>query len=79
MYTFFFFYSRYFTVIKSCWQKDPNLRPTFQSLIESMDEIVEELMPNYKAELEHELGDYYYSSVADVDSNGYTDLYNADV
>ncbi len=41
-----------------------------------MDEIAEELMPNYKAELEHEQSDYYYTSVEDADSNGYKDLYN---
>ena len=67
--------TRYFEVMKSCWKKDANLRPTFESLIGSMDEIAEELMPNYRSKIESEREEYYYPMDDDFDDNGYLDIY----
>ncbi len=62
--------------MKSCWKKDANLRPNFESLIGSMDEIAEELEPNFRAKLELEPEEYYYPSVDDSVDDGYKDLYD---
>ena len=62
--------------MKICWKKDQHDRPRFDSLVKYMEDITEELNPNYNGEVGQEAQLYYYPNIEEEEDEGYKGLYD---